>query len=116
MDFDAAIRAHIDWKMKLRSYLSHPDGTIKAAELRRDDQCALGKWIHGEGAAYAADPDFVTAKDAHIRFHQEAANIVKKADSGQNVGEEIALGAKSPFSAASTDVMTALMRLKSSAR
>ena len=43
-----AINAHIHWKIRLEKYL---DGTseekLDPKLVSRDDQCKLGKWIHG---------------------------------------------------------------------
>lgn len=45
MNFDEAIRAHSDWKMKFNIYLSKPDGSINPQDLANDNLCALGKWL-----------------------------------------------------------------------
>ncbi|MFH1157773.1 MAG: hypothetical protein V1721_02650 [Pseudomonadota bacterium] len=60
------------------------------------------RWIHGEGAKFSALPEFAVLKKEH-------------ADSGKNVTEEIALGGKSPFSAASSKVIMAIMTMKKKA-
>jgi methyl-accepting chemotaxis protein len=112
MDFDGAIRAHSDWKMKLSGYLRHADGSLKAADIKGDNRCALGQWIYGEGMAFAKDPLFAEMKQAHTQFHTAAAEIVHKADAKQDVTEEIALGAESSFGRASTAVVRSLMKLK----
>jgi methyl-accepting chemotaxis protein len=112
MDFDGAIRAHSDWKMKLSSYLRHADGSLKAADIQWDNRCALGQWIYGEGAAFSKEPGFAELKQAHTQFHAAAAEVVQKADAKQDVTEQIALGAASPFGAASKTVVGSLMKLK----
>ena len=50
MDFNEAIKAHSDWKMKLRSAIQ-AQTTLDAATIARDDCCVLGKWLHGESRA-----------------------------------------------------------------
>jgi methyl-accepting chemotaxis protein len=112
MDFDDATKAHSAWKLKLGTYLTRPDGSIKSAEVSADNRCALGQWNYGEGLADAHLPDFVTLKDMHKKFHGAAAEVILKADSGQSVTEDIALGAVSDFGAASQAVVVSLMRLK----
>ncbi len=112
MNFDEAIKAHSAWKMKLSSYLNNPDGSLKAAEICLDNKCALGQWIYGEGAKFASHPEFTTLKSEHTRFHKAASEVVKKADSGQNVSEEIAIGGKSEFASASSSVVAAIMAIK----
>lgn len=115
MNFDEAIRAHSDWKMKLRTYLRNPDGSLKSVEIAPDNKCALGQWIHGEGTKWSSLPEYETLKTEHAKFHKEAAQIVTKADSGQNITEEIALGGSSGFATASSSVVSAIMKMKTKA-
>ena len=84
MDFDEAIRAHSAWKLKLSAYLRNPDGSLKASEIQADNKCALGQWIYGEGAKHSSHAEFTTLKAEHQRFHKAAAQVVQKADSGQD--------------------------------
>ncbi|MBF0492129.1 MAG: CZB domain-containing protein [Deltaproteobacteria bacterium] len=113
MNFDDAIKAHSVWKTKLGLYLNKPDASLKPVEVEPDNRCDLGKWIHGEGAKHASLPEFGQLKETHRLFHQEAAKIVQRANNGEKVNEEVALGAKSGFGNASTKVITLLMILKS---
>ena len=112
MNFDEAITAHSAWKLKLASYLKKPDGTLKAAEVQQDNKCALGQWIHGEGAKHSHLAEYGTLKSEHERFHKAAAEVIKKADSGQSVTEDVALGSKSDFASASTQVVSAIMAMR----
>ncbi len=34
MDFNAAIKAHSDWNIKLKLYLKNPDGSIDLEKLK----------------------------------------------------------------------------------
>ena len=115
MNFDQAINAHVSWKSKLATYIKHPDHSINAAEIGASDHCDLGKWIKGDGQKLAQSPEFKKLVADHARFHTAAADIVKKADSGQNMSEEVALGAKSEYAAASNAVVSELMRMKKAA-
>jgi Chemoreceptor zinc-binding domain len=112
MNFDEAIKAHSSWKMKLSAYLRKPDGSLKAADVEVDNKCDLGKWIHGEGAKHSTLAEFGALKTEHAKFHKAAADVVKKADSGQSVSEDIAIGGSSPFAQASSAVVTAIMTMK----
>ena len=73
MDFDAAMNAHMDWKLKLRSYIARPDGSLNSATVAKDNECALGKWIYGEGKAYASIPEYSELKSEHAKFHKCAS-------------------------------------------
>ena len=116
MDFDEAIKAHSSWKLKLSVYLAKPDGSLKASEIQLDNKCALGQWIYGEGSKWSALPEYATLKQEHARFHKAAAQVVTKADSGQNVSEETALGTQSEFSVASMAVVTAILAIRRKAQ
>src|SRR5512142_3129062 len=92
MNFDEAIVVHSAWKRNIRAYLEKPDGTLKGEDIGVDNKCELGKWIHGEGRHYAALPEFGTLSSAHKRFHLAAADLVRRANSGADVGAELAIG------------------------
>lgn len=112
MNFDEAIKAHADWKMKLARYIQHPDKSVDARVVGQDNQCALGRWLHGESARFAAVPEFTQLKQAHAAFHRSAADIIQRADRGEQVSEDVALGAQSPYSSASIKVTQLLMQLR----
>ncbi len=112
MNFQNAIECQVGWKMKLSSYIAKPDHSLNAATVSQDSNCELGRWLNGEGRKYSANPEFAKLVADHARFHAAAGEIVRKADSGQRVTDELALGAQSEYAAASNAVVGALMRLK----
>jgi hypothetical protein len=112
MDFDSAIRAHVQWKTKLANYIEKPDHTLSATTVSGDQNCELGKWLHAEGKKFANAPGFATLVADHARFHKAAGEVVRKADSGKNVSQEIALGGDSEFAKVSSAVVSELMQLK----
>jgi len=114
MDFDAAIKAHSDWKLKLSSYLRKRDGSLDHNVVCKDNSCALGQWIQGEGTRnFAGLALFQTLKSDHTRFHRAAADIVRKANTGLDVVEQTALGSTSEFSVASKSVVASIVKMKS---
>lgn len=112
MNFDDAIQAHSSWKLKLSTYLRKPDGSLNPASIRPDNKCALGQWLHGEGRKLAANPDYKKLVAEHARFHQCAAAVVDKANSGKSVVEDVAIGSRSDFGSASANVVALLMTMK----
>lgn len=84
-DFNAARAAHIDWKMKLTEYLKNPNGSLDSKVVCKDNQCALGKWIYGEGAQYQRrfSQPFSQLKSSHAQFHETAGAIVDLIHSGR---------------------------------
>lgn len=113
MDFDHAIAAHSKWKATLTEYLKKPDRSLNAAQVSLDNVCELGKWIAGEGRQYATLPEFAKVKDDHARFHKVAAQVVERANAGERLVEETALGARSDFASASSAVVRSIVALKS---
>ncbi|CAO5680389.1 MAG: hypothetical protein HEEMFOPI_01754 [Holosporales bacterium] len=112
MDFDEAIRAHSDWKLKLQRYIKGMGDPVDCDKLSKDNVCALGCWLYGEGQKYKNHEDFQNLIIAHREFHTAAGDVVKRKDRGENVKEEIVLGSKSAFCQTSERVVSLLMTLK----
>ena len=111
MNFDSAIQSHASWKMKLTNYLSSPDGSIQADELEKDDQCELGKWIQSESANLGGESTFQELKQLHSAFHKVAAGLVRRADAGENVSAEVALGGESEYSQQSMRIVSLILEM-----
>ena len=114
MNFDDAIKAHAAWKMKLSQYIAKPDGTLKAGDIEPDNRCMLGKWIYENASLYENMNEYQELKDCHKNFHRCAADIVRKADSGANLTDEVALGSKSAYGALSNNIVQLIMRMRRS--
>jgi hypothetical protein len=112
MNFDEAIAAHSDWKRKLGSYLQKPDHSLKADDVAANDKCPLGKWIASEGHKHSTMSAFAKLDTEHTRFHKAAADVIRRADKGENTAAEVVLGAHSEFGAASSSVVRAIMEMK----
>jgi methyl-accepting chemotaxis protein len=112
MTFDDAVVCHSEWKRELHTYVSNPDGSMNIEEVAATNRCKLGRWIRGEGRKYAAFPEFAKLIAEHARFHKAAADIVSRADRGQDVSFEFALGVGSELSLASSAVVLAIMDMK----
>ncbi|MGA7340103.1 MAG: CZB domain-containing protein [Terracidiphilus sp.] len=111
MNLNEAVSAHTNWKMKLKAYIAKPDRSLNPAVVSDDKVCDLGKWLIGEGRKHSSLPEFSKLVTDHGRFHKAAGDVIRKADSGQSVAEEVALGANSEYASASTGVVQALMAL-----
>lgn len=82
---NAAIGAHGAWKMKLKTAINLGRADVAPAEVRRDDCCAFGKWIHSNdlSAATRAGKPYQVVRRLHAEFHQCAASILDHAISGR---------------------------------
>ncbi len=112
MNFDDVVVRHSAWKRKLHGYIAHPDQSLNAREVAADDRCKTGKWLRGEGRRYSVHPEYAKLVAEHARFHRAAAEIVGRANNGEDVSGEFVLGVGSEFSLASAAVVLALMDMK----
>lgn len=112
LNFKTAIDAHMKWKMRLSAVI---DGTsteqLDPDVIGRDDQCVLGKWIHGEGGRnYEDSMLFLKLRDDHATFHRCAANVLREALTGDKEQARIML-TTGEYSRASMHVTSALAKL-----
>ena len=111
-DFDAAIAAHREWKIRLRSAMAE-HGQLDADTLCRDDQCPLGRWLHGPGGAqWGSKPSFRALVDKHAEFHTCAGEVARRINLGQMDQAERLIGSGSRFSQISGEVSTLLTQAK----
>ncbi|SRR5581483_149889 len=83
VNFDDAISAHVQWKVRLRVHISEGgEAKLDSDEIEHDDRCDLGRWIHGEGTRYEADDAYAKLLDEHRMFHRVAAAVVRHANAG----------------------------------
>ncbi len=88
-----AINAHVKWKVRLEDYLSGKSNEVlDSMIICRDDQCVLGKWIHGPAIKhFHDDPTFHQLRADHAQFHFIAGNIVKHVQSDEHAAAEVLL-------------------------
>jgi len=104
MTLEEAIEAHTNWTVTLSCYLRKCDGRLTPDEVRAHSRCAFGQWLHREGLRYYGLPQYKTAMTEHVRFHSIAADIVGRANKGEDVGAEHILGAESAYEMAARNV------------
>lgn len=111
MDFDDAIVSHLKWKMYLHNFLVGRGKAIHITQVGNADACALGQWINGEGNQYEGTAQYRELVAKHSMFHDIAAEVVKKAKSGDKKGAE-ALLATGEFFSVSREIVSAIMQLE----
>lgn len=113
-NFDAAIEAHRDWKVKLRKAIANQE-MLDADTICRDDCCPLGKWLHGAGGKrWGGERLFSDLLDKHAQFHQTAGAVARTINAGQYAQAETLLGAGSAFADISLEVTTLIAQAKRS--
>ncbi len=111
-DFDAAIDAHRQWKVKLRRAIAERS-RLDADTLCRDDRCPLGQWLHGAGGKrWGTQPGFVALLEKHAEFHATAGAVARQINAGAYADAERLIGSGSAFASVSSEVATLLTRAK----
>ncbi len=86
IDIEAAIAAHLNWKVRLNSYLQGTsDEVLKPDVICFDNRCDLGKWIYSTGQERLGRfPGFTALVGHHKMFHYAASNVVSLVQSGKH--------------------------------
>ncbi len=116
MNFEEAVSVHQRWKTRLRVVIDGKSTeTLDPQVVCKDDQCDLGKWIHGEGGrAMGSKPEFNEVKTTHACFHRTAGEVLRKALAGDKAGASILLDGE--FFQASSKVIQAITKCKAVCR
>jgi hypothetical protein len=116
MDLNEAIKVHSEWKMKLRGAIS-AQTILDAANISKDNCCALGKWLHGESRAkFGTLPSHADCIRTHAAFHKEAGKVASAINSRKYVEAEQMLASGSAYAVASNAVVIAIGKLKHDAK
>ncbi|MFO1349928.1 MAG: CZB domain-containing protein [Gammaproteobacteria bacterium] len=85
LNFRTAIEAHQKWKARLQAVIDENSSESLSVEvISRDDQCALGKWIHGVGGQRFGHGDlFQKLRKNHAFFHVCAGRVLQLAQAGK---------------------------------
>ena len=112
LDMDAFIDAHRQWKVKLREAIENHE-SVDTETLKRDDCCALGQWIYGDGKRrFGGSPSFVDLLSQHRDFHQVAGGVAVMINARRFSDAEDALAPGTPFSNATRNVVHVLSTVK----
>ena len=97
VDFDKVIAAHQQWRVTLRNAVLK-NKKLDADTLRRDDCCALGKWLYGGGGRrWGHVPDFKALVQHHKAFHQEAGKVADAINQGAMEKAKAMMESGTPF-------------------
>lgn len=115
MDIDQALSTHMDWKVKLRRAIQEHQAVDATAS--RDDQCPLGKWLHGEAKMkFGRLPTHQACVGKHAEFHRAVGAIAQKINAGAYDEAARMLEAGTTYASASTGVAMALVALRKEAK
>lgn len=111
MDFEGAILAHTRWKRRLQASMNGGE-RLDPAVVQLDNQCDLGKWLHGEGSVHAANGEFDKLVRSHAAFHEAAAAVVERINRGQIDEATRMIGMGSAFVERSSAVVQSIARMR----
>nr|WP_315468043.1 methyl-accepting chemotaxis protein [uncultured Undibacterium sp.] len=111
IDIDAIIDGHRQWKVKLRDAIENGEH-VDVKTLARDDCCALGKWIYGDGQRLGGRQSFKELLEKHARFHRVAGQVGELINDGHFDKAEDALAHGTAFSTATSEVVLILSGVK----
>jgi methyl-accepting chemotaxis protein len=113
INLDTAIKAHAEWRSKLRTAARNGE-KLDADNISRDDCCELGNWLHGAGQSkYGSRPKFVELMDGHRLFHKEAGKIAHAINQGAGSEQaEKMLASDTTFGRASSQVTQVIVQMK----
>ena len=107
-DFADAIEAHRRWKVRLRQAIAGRE-RLDAADICRDDRCALGQWIHGPGGRrHGTRTLFTDLLARHAEFHRAAGEVARRINAGAYDDAQQLLDSGSEFARLSGEVSTLL--------
>jgi len=114
IDLADAVVAHMKCKVRLRDYIDGKttDYRPDPGMVSLDDQCLLGKWIHGPGRRHLDDEKFNQLWTDHQQFHLMAAEMVRSVQADDRPAAEMVF--KGEFQKVSRKVVQALARLEQS--
>ena len=82
LDLSAAKSAHLNWKVRLRSFLDGK-GSLTEAEAVSHHDCAFGKWYYGEGMRkFGHIAELKEVEAPHAELHATIKDIVKARNGG----------------------------------
>ena len=109
--FDDAIAAHIKWKTRLNQFI---DGSstekLDRAVVCKDNLCALGKWIYGDGEKYKNALHYEELLSNHANFHRCAGEVVGKVETHDKAGAISIL--QGEFAVSAKETVTSIMSLR----
>lgn len=113
LNFDEAIQAHLKWKGRLKNFISGV-GTEKlvSTHVCKDNQCQLGEWIYGPGAAYKNLTSYHSLRENHAHFHIAAGEVIKAFEAGDQLSAQRLLTEGSDFDRQTRFTVDSIQKLK----
>ncbi|ELA09598.1 hypothetical protein MOMA_04310 [Moraxella macacae 0408225] len=117
LDFATALKAHADWKSKLRNAIETGE-ELDEAKVSRDDLCVLGTWLHDKDTqnTLAGLESYRHCKHKHADFHKEIGKVARAINSKNFDLAKQMIATGSEYSDLSTEIAMSLHQLKKDAQ
>lgn len=115
LEVDRAIAAHAQWRSRLAEAVTSGRCEGDPAEIERDDQCELGRWLHDLPAESRADEGCLSVFEMHSWFHREAGRVVKLVQEKRLDEARAAIAPDSLFDVSSRQLVELLERWREAA-
>lgn len=113
MNFDEAIQAHLKWKGRLKNFVnSVGNEELNSDHVCKDNNCALGKWIHGPGTSHQKLRSFQILKKEHAAFHEAAGEVVRSVEQRNETRAKKLLADGSEFDKKTRATIEAIQQLQ----
>ena len=108
MNIEDVIKAHNDWKTKLKNGITNQE-TFQVDAISADSNCVFGKWLYGEGKTkFGTLSSYAKCVVKHAAFHKEAGRIAALVNNKRYDEAESMLGPGTVYANASADVKVAI--------
>jgi hypothetical protein len=109
-----ALVAHGAWKVRLAQAIETGSSEFLPSTVRKDDQCALGKWLYVDIDPALKSDEYEMIRRLHAEFHLAAAGVLDMALAGRQAEAQAAMDTAHDFGRASTRLTLALVAWRSS--
>jgi len=111
MNLDEAIKAHGEWKLKLRAAISS-QAQVDAQAIAADNVCPFGQWLHGPARSqYGHLKSYASCVERHQHFHLEAGKVATAINAGKYQEAIAMLDGGTPYASASSAVGGSILGL-----
>ena len=107
-----AIEEHAAWRVRLSSAIRSGSVDASLSDVRNDNICALGKWLHGSTIPAHLDPNYIMVRQIHANFHECAARAVGLVLAGNKVQADAMMGLEGEYTKISSQLIAAMMKWK----
>jgi methyl-accepting chemotaxis protein len=107
-----AIDTHATWKVSLSRAIESGTVDVSVADVKQDNLCAFGKWLHGSTIPNAArlDPNYIIVRHIHANFHECAARVLELVLQGNKAQADALMAADGEYTKISGQLVAMMLK------